>query len=338
MKRALVAKSETDLQSKGLMKRIGNIYQGICSIENLRLADEFARLGKTERPEIKEHDKNREANLLAIREMLLNKTYKTSEYKNFIVRETKEREISCLPYYPDRIVHYAVMIYLEGMFTAVFTRDTYSSIKKRGIHALGRAVKKSLKDTEGAIFCLKIDVKKFYPNVDHAILKSLLRRKIKDLDLLWLLDEIIDSCSGIPIGNYLSPWFANFYLAYFDHWIKEKMGVKHYVRYCDDMAIFAGSKPHLHELLANIRQYLSTELKLEVKRNYQIFPIEVRGVDIVGYVYRKKYTRLRKRNKQAFARAIAKKKPRASIESYKGMAKHANCINLVKKLLPNGTY
>jgi RNA-directed DNA polymerase len=133
--------------------------------------------------------------------MLLNKTYKTSPYTTFKVFEPKEREVFRLPYFPDRITHHAIMNILEPIFVSVFTNDTYSCIKGKGIHAAVESVKKALQDKSGTVYCLKLDIKKFYPNIDHDVLKQLLRRKIKDKDLLWLLDEIIDSAPGLPIGN-----------------------------------------------------------------------------------------------------------------------------------------
>jgi retron-type reverse transcriptase len=203
------------------MKRINNLYKQICSIENLMLADSIARKGKLTQPGILRHDQIREKNIRDLHLMLKNKTFTTSAYTTFTIYEPKERLIFRLPYYPDRIVHHAVMNILEPIFVSTFTADTYSCIKKRGIHAAAAAVKNALKDTADTNFCLKLDIKKFYPNVDHEILKQLLRKKIKDQDLLWLLDGIIDSAEGLPIGNYLSQYFANFYLTYFDHWMKE---------------------------------------------------------------------------------------------------------------------
>src|SRR5690606_24192648 len=169
-----------------------------------------------------QHDRNREANIQALHEMLRHRAYKTSAYDTFTVFETKEREVYRLPYFPDRITHHAIMNVLEPIFVSVFTADTYSCIKGKGIHAASYAVKRALKDVQGTQYCLKLDIKKFYPSIDHWTLKTLLMRKFKDKNLLWLLFEIIDSAPGVPIGNYLSQYFANFYLAYFDHWLKEE--------------------------------------------------------------------------------------------------------------------
>jgi retron-type reverse transcriptase len=315
------------------MKRISNLYERICSVENLQLADSIARKGKLTQPGVIMHDRNRDNNIQQLHEMLKNKTYKTSDYTTFTIYEPKERLIFRLPYYPDRIVHHAVMNILEPIFIATFTADTYSCIKKRGIHAAARAVKKALRDSAGTQYCLKLDIKKFYPNVDHGVLKQLLRRKIKDSDLLWLLDGIIDSAEGLPIGNYLSQYLANFYLTYFDHWLKEELWVKYYFRYADDMVILSGNKEDLHVILAEIRNYLQENLKLKIKDNYQVFPIDSRGIDFVGYVFRHSHILLRKSIKQGFARMLDRNKNTQSIASYYGWALHCNSRNLLRKLL-----
>jgi retron-type reverse transcriptase len=315
------------------MKRIGNLYQQMYSIENLQLADKIARKGKAKQPGVIEHDKNRDEDILRLREMLINKTYSTSAYTTFTIHEPKERIIFRLPYFPDRIVHHAVMNVLEPVFVSTFTTDTYSCIKGRGIHAAARAVKEALKDDFGTQYCLKLDIRKFYPNIDHEVLKQLLRRKIKDNDLLWLLDEIIDSTEGLPIGNYLSQYFANFYLTYFDHWIKEEKRVRYYFRYADDLVILSDSKEYLHALLSEIRGYMASKLRLEIKANYQVFPVDVRGIDFVGYVFRHSHIRLRKSIKQNFARMIARTNNPQSVASYYGWACHCNSKNLLKKLL-----
>jgi RNA-directed DNA polymerase len=328
----LVPKGKAIFQNKG-MKRIGNLYERICSIENLQLADSIARKGKATQPGIIQHDKRRDQNILDLHRALINKTYITSEYTTFTIYEPKERLIFRLPYYPDRITHHAIMNVLEPIFVSTFTANTFSCIKKRGIHATANSLKHALTDATGTQYCLKLDIKKFYPSIDHKILKQLLRRKFKDNDLFWLLDGIIDSAEGLPIGNYLSQYLANFYLTYFDHWLKEAMQVKHYFRYADDMVILADNKPYLHELLSEIKEYLNANLNLAIKKDYQVFPVDERGIDFVGYVFRHTHVRMRKGIKQNFARAVAKNKGPQSIASYIGWAKHCNSKHLLKKIL-----
>jgi retron-type reverse transcriptase len=326
------------------MKRIGNLYDEIISIENLQIADEKARKGKIRSYGVQFHEKNREANLLSLHESLKNQTFKTSNYHIFKIYEPKEREIYRLPYYPDRIVHHAIMNVLEPIWVSLFNNDTYSCIKNRGIHAAAKNVKFALKrDIAGTRYCLKIDVRKFYPSIDHDILKKVIRRRIKDKSLLWLLDEIIDSVpSGVPIGNYLSQYFANIYLAYFDHWLKEEKHVRYYWRYADDIVILAPNKDVLHELLHEMRAYLRDNLKLTVKRNYQVFPVDSRGIDFLGYVFYHSHTLLRKSIKHNLFRRVAKMNKRKIIptkEQYKqqicswwGWCKYCDSINLMSKI------
>lgn len=326
------------------MKRVGDIFDKVISLENLRLADEKARKGKLHSYGVQLHDKNHEANLLSLHESLKNGTFKTSKYHIFKIYEPKEREIFRLPYFPDRILHHAIMNVLEPIWVSVFNKDTYSCIKNRGIHACAKNVKHALKqDPDGTRYCLKIDVRKLYPSIDHEILKQVVRRKIKDGRLLALLDEIIDSVpSGVPIGNYLSQYFANLYMAYFDHWLKETKGVKYYWRYADDIVILAPNKEVLHSLLHDIRAYLRDNLKLKVKRNYQVFPVDSRGINFLRYVFYHSHTLLRKSIKQKLCRRVAKlnkRKVAPTKEQYKqqicswwGWCKYCDSINLMSKL------
>jgi RNA-directed DNA polymerase len=314
------------------MKRKGNLYEQVYSFSNLELADTIAQKGKQKQYGVITHNKNRTENLTKLQNMLMDKTFRTSQYTTFKVYEPKERLVFRLPYFPDRILHHAIMNVLEPMFVACFTADTYSCIKGRGIHSASKKLKNCLQDTVGTQYCLKMDIRKFYPSVDHAILKNLLRRKIKDNDLLQLLDEIIDSAEGLPIGNYLSQHFANYYLTGFDHWIKEVKKVKYYFRYADDIVVLAEDKPYLHQLRAEITQYLGGQLNLQVKGNYQVFPVAKRGIDFLGYVFFHSHTLLRKTIKKRFAKAVTRKSTKETIASYNGWAKHANTTNLLNKL------
>lgn len=314
------------------MKRFGQLFDKVISVENLQIADYLASRGKAKQPGVIKHLKDQDANILRLHEILKNGDYKTSGYKQFTIHEPKERIISRLPYYPDRIVHHAIMNVLEPILVPVFTADTYSCIKGRGVHSAAAKLEEVLRGVADTTYCLKIDIEKFYPSIDHNILKDLLRRKIKDNQLLALIDEIIDSAEGLPIGNYLSQYLANLYLSGFDHWLKETMRIEHYFRYCDDMVILYHSKVYLHQLLSDIRWYLTQNLNLKVKSNYQIFPVESRGIDFLGYVFRHDYVRLRKSIKKGYARAVLSGKPQATIAAYQGWAKHADTLHLSQKL------
>lgn len=332
------------------MKRFGYLYDKICDMDNLKEAHRNARKDKLYYREVKMVDENPDYYLQKIHDMLINEEYEVSPYNISIINDKgKERELMKLPYYPDRIIQWAIMLQLEKIFMSVFICSTCASLAGRGIHTASSKIREYLKDDpKGTKYCYKIDVRHFYPSINHKILKSLLRKKIKDNKLLRLLDKIIDSSGGevgIPIGSYLSQYLANFYLAYFDHWIKEELGVKYYVRYMDDIVILAGTKEELHTLHMKISEYLSTHLQLTIKGNWQIFPTAVRGVDFVGYRHFYGYQLLRKGTYKRFRRKMLKirrkkskgkpinRKDWSSFNSYKGWLLWCNSHNLSNRYL-----
>lgn len=286
------------------MKRIGYLFEKICTIENINLADAKARKGKKNRKEIVEHDLRPEDNQKLL-ESLLNGTYTTSKYKTFKIYEPKERLIYKLPYYPDRIVHHAIMNVMEPIWVNTFIKNTYSCIKGRGIKGAYVAVKYALKDINNTQYCLKVDVKKFYPSINHDVLMEKLKKKIKDEKLLNLLHNIVYSTDGVPIGNYLSQFFANIYLTDLDHKIKEEWGVKYYFRYADDMVFLHDNKEDLHLFLNLLKSELS-KIKLELKPNYQIYKVDDRGLDFIGFVFYHDNILLRKNIKKSIYRKIHK--------------------------------
>lgn len=288
------------------MKRYGNLYARICDIGNLREAAHNAASGKRRRSEVTAFFARLEENLEQLHRELTEKRYKTSPYDVFVKFEGKRREIYKLPF-RDRVVHWAIMQVLEPIWTPQFTADTHACIKGRGMHSLLRKLREDLRnDPEGTAYCLKLDVRKFYPSIDHDKMKAVVRRKIKDPEVLWLLDGIIDSAPGVPIGNYISQYFANLYLSELDHLLKEVAGVRYYYRYADDMVLLAGDKPTLHGWLVLINDWLNEERCVDLKSNYQVFPVESRGIDFVGYVTFHTHCLARKKNKQGLCRELAK--------------------------------
>lgn len=222
---------------------------------------------------------------------------------------------------------------MEGIWRKIFIKNTYSSIRGRGIHKCAKDLYKDLQNNvEETQYCLKLDIRKFYPSLDHEILYQIIQKKIKDKWLLKLLKGIIDSAKGVPIGNYLSQFFANLYLTYFDHWIKEDVRCKYYYRYADDIVILDNNKDHLRNILIAIKFYFHSILKLELKPNYQIFPVEDRGVDFVGYVFRHRYRLLRKSIKikmsklihRYVSKRISKEIFESRMTSYRGWLKFCN--------------
>ena len=287
-------------------------------------------------------DSNPGKYLIPLQESLINKTYQTSEYSSFIKNDKgKEREIFRLPYYPDRICQWAIMLQIEDILINTFIHDTFASIPNRGIHKALKRVNKAMNDREGTQYCLKFDIKKYFPSINQDILKTLLRKKFKDEDLLWLLDEIIDSADeGIPIGNYLSQYLANFYLTYFDHWMKEDKKCKYYFRYMDDIVILHENKEYLHQLKKDIENYLDKNLNLRLKENWQAFPTYIRGIDFIGYRSFGDYALLRKSTAKNIKNKVKeiqlrelKKGDVNSIMSYMGWLEYCNSYNFKQKYL-----
>lgn len=315
-------------------------------MDNIRAAHHNARKGKLHYREVKMVDADPEEYLGRIQAMLRDKTFCNSTYKVFVKRgRRKDRVIHKLPYYPDRIVHHCIVQVLEPIWMAGFISDTLACIKGRGIHRGAAKIKHALRDdTEGTRYCLKMDVRKFYPSMDHHVLKGILARKIKDPDVMWLLGHIIGSTeAGVPIGNYLSQYFGNVYLSGLDHWAKEVLNHKYYIRYCDDIVILGPDKPGLHETRRKIEAYMRQRLKLSLKDNWQIFPVAIRGTDFLGYRFYPGYTLLRKSTAIQFRRSMANLKDRwqrmppisvlSAVMSYYGWMRHANCLRLWHKYI-----
>lgn len=311
-------------------------------MENIRLAHENAKKHKTKYEDVRIVDSNLEFYLKQIQEMLVKKTYKTSPYVTFKRNfNGKEREIFKLPYFPDRIVHHCIMQVIEPIWRRCLIRDTYSSIKGRGIEDGRKRILRAIKDEKNTKYCLKLDIHKFYPSINHNILKDVIRKKIKCRDTLQLLDSIIDSTKGVPIGNYLSQYFGNVYLCSLDHLLKEHYKVRYYYRYCDDLILFASEKGRLRYLLKKLINYCKYLKDLSVKSNYQIFPLSIRGLDFLGYRFFRHYILLRKRIVQNFKKKLVyvrknykKMTPEKIINgimSYYGWMTHANSYNLMRK-------
>lgn len=322
------------------MKRKGYLFERICSMENLLQAFQNASNGKRKRDEVKRFEADLDTNLRQLQVELTTRTYTTSAYEVFAKYEPKRREIYKLPF-RDRVVQWAIMQVLEPVWTPQFTSDTHACIRGRGIHSLLRQLRTDLRrDPDGTRYCLKIDVRKFYPSIDHGILKQVIRRKLKDPDVLWLLDGIIDSASGVPIGNYISQYFANLYLSELDHLLKEDVGVRYYYRYADDIVLLSDSKEYLSGVLVYINHYLNDSRLLTLKSNFQIYPVESRGIDFVGYVTYHTHCLARKRNKQGLCRELAalRKKGlpdeeiRLRVASRMGFMKHCDSNHLLKIL------
>lgn len=282
------------------MKRHGNLWPQVISFESLLHAAEQARKGKRFRPAVAAFHFSQERALWKLHEELAAQTYRPGEYRSFYIYEPKKRQISAAPY-RDRVVHHALVNVLEPIYERTFIHDSYACRKGKGTHA---GVKRCQEFAQRYRYVLKADVQKFFPSLDHEILKSLVARKIKDPDVLWLVSQIIDGSNpqeeilnyfpgddlftpnerrrGIPIGNQTSQFFANVYLDPLDHFIKDRLGIKGYVRYVDDFLVFAADKHFLADVRDQISDFLiRLRLRLHPAKSVT-FPVK-EGIRFLGY-------------------------------------------------------
>lgn len=320
------------------MKKVNNIFYLIADMDNLRLAHYNARKGKLHYTEVIHVNENEDVFLKELQRLILTREFKNSKYRQFTLNDKgKSREIYSLPYFPDRILHHAILQIIEPIWKKILIRDTFQSIKGRGVNDGRRRIEKMLRNND-VKYCLQLDIQKYYPSIDNEILKSIIRKKIADPDVLWLLDEIIDSVQGVPIGNYLSQYFGNIYLAYFDHWVKEKLKIKYYLRYADDIILMHDDKDYLQYCFVKIEYYLEKNLKLKIKGNYQVYPIRKRRIDFLGFKFDLRKTYLRKRLARNFKKAAKKyndgdASKAKSLTSYFGWMKHSDSWNLWNKYI-----
>lgn len=307
------------------MKTYKNLFDQLIDLDNIKLAHYNARKDKAFYASVKEVDANLDEVAKQIQEMLINDTYEitANDYTSEVINDKwKERVLEKLAY-PHRIIQHDIMLTAKPIFMEVFCNFVCASLDWRWIHHAVKLMNKYMKDKENTQYCLKIDIRKFYPNIDREILKNLLRKKFRDEKLLKLFDKIIDSApgeKGVPIWSYLSQYLANYYLAYFDHYLKEELKCKYVIRYMDDIVIFNKDKKRLYETLEKIKEYLDKNLKLEVKHNYQVFPTAIRGVDFVWYRFFYDFTLLRKstakRMKKRMREIKAKKTDKGKLLNY----------------------
>lgn len=330
------------------MKRAGNLWHKIVDLENIKLAHQQARRKKAFYTEVKMVDADIERYCKQIQEMLVNKTFTTSDYEKEVRFDgRKERVIYKLPYFPDRIVQHALLNIIGSILTKSFIRDTFQSIQGRGTYDAMMRVKKLVRSENCPQYALKIDVSKYYPSVDNNLLKELIRRKIKCKDTLWLIDNIIDSTNGLPIGNYTSQHFGNLYLNWFDWWMKQEVKPVGYYRYCDDIVVLGNSVKELCSIKEKMLEKLAL-LKLSIKHSWSICDVRHQGLDFVGFRFRPGYTKLRKNIAKNFAdmcvfvKSNLKTMPYdialSKLMAYKGWVKYSNAKGLWRHHLTAALY
>jgi len=344
------------------MKSHNNLYPKIISYNNLFLAYENARKNKTNKNYVIEFERNLNENIKSLRTELLFHSYQLKPLKTFILRDPKTRKISKSDF-RDRVIHHALINVIESIFDKTFIYDSCANRKGKGnLFALKRFDEFKRKvsrngKTNGWFnnnqikgYCLKADIKHYFQEVNHNILLDILKRKINDKKVIWLINKVLKNLpavgegepeKGMPLGNLTSQFFANVYLNELDYFVKQKLKAKYYIRYVDDFVILHSSKEQLEEWKDKINNFLNNDLRLELHpEKSKIIPLS-KGIDFVGFRNFYYFRLLRKRNinnmkskiKQYKENKIPKVKLFKIYLGWKAYAKWADTLKIREEIL-----
>ncbi len=345
------------------MKRHRNLFEQITAFRNLLLAARKAQRGKRFGGATAAFNHHLEGELLRLQQELRSYRYRPGPPRQFAIYDPKPRLITAAPY-RDRVLHHAVCNVIEPIFERTFIRDSYACRKAKGTHA---AVDRLTQAMRRNAYALQCDVSKYFPSIDHEILKQLLRRKIACRDTLWLLDLIVDTAPpqeqgsryfpgddlftpltrrrGIPIGNQTSQFFANVYLDPLDHFLKDRLRVRDYLRYCDDFVVLGQHKRDLWSVRQAVETFLASELRLALHPTkqwvrpvgaavdflgYRVFPTHRRLLRTSGYRFQR---RLRAMQRAYAGGRITPEQVRQRVAAWLGHARHADTYGLRTAIL-----
>jgi RNA-directed DNA polymerase len=342
------------------MKTYKNLYSRIYSLDNLIIAWKKARKGKTKKIYVKKFEENFYENILILHKELKYKMYSPKPLKTFILRDPKTRKIS-KSHFRDRIVHHALCNIIEPLFDKTFIYDSCANRKCKGnLFAIQRFDKFKRKISKnGKIngwfnnnqvkgYCLKADIKHYFEEVDLKILIKIIKRKLSDKWVIWLIKKILNNDEvsnqikkGMPLGNLTSQFFANVYLNELDYFIKHELKVKYYIRYVDDFVILCSSKSQLKIWKGQIEEFLQLHLKLELHSDKSRIISLSRGIDFVGFRNFYYHKLLRKRNiknieskiREFRNEEISKEKILESFQGWNAYAKWGNTFRLRRKIV-----
>lgn len=349
------------------MKRLGDVWPRLVSFDNLLAAHRKARRGKRSRSGVAEFGLGLEHQLIELQSELENGTYRPRPYRLFTIYERKPRLIAAASF-RDRVVHHAVMNVIEGPVDRTFIADSYACRRGKGVHL---AVDRYQPWAQTYRYVLKMDVQQYFPSIDHALLKEKLARRIKDRRVLALLDQIIDGSpknsaapsyypdddlftpllrrTGIPIGNLTSQFFANLFLDDLDHYVKQTLHIRPYLRYVDDMVVLDDDKQRLAEIRDAVRAKLETE-RLRLHPNKVHITRTIDGLNLLGYLVFPTHRRLRSDNGHRFVRTLRRlqrgyanqrltwQDVNATVQSWIGHALHADTEGLRRTIFSQAVF
>ena len=318
------------------MKQFIHTYDSIITIEKLLKAwQEFLRDKKNRKDVILFQAKLMD-NISALFHDLKNKTYVHGDYTAFNISDPKPRKIHKATV-RDRLLHHLIYQELYEYFNKKFIHDSYSCRINKGTHkAINRFrdfFRKVSKNNTKTCWVLKCDIKKFFANIDHQILKKILSKCLFDIDTLWLLSRVIDSFeTGLPLGNLTSQLLVNVYMNEFDQFMKRELKVKYYIRYADDFVILQNDKIYLENLIPKINTFLEEKLKLLLHPDKVFIKTIASGVDFLGWVHFPKHRVLRTATKRKMLRNVKDSPKPETVQSYLGMISHGNTLKLKSQI------
>lgn len=318
--------------------QLTHIFEEVIAVENLLDAwQEFIR-GKRKRQDVQEFQMRLMDNIFALHHDLANRAYRHGGYHAFNISDPKPRIIHKASV-RDRLLHHALYRKLYPFFDKTFIADSYSCRVHKGTHKslnrfreFGYIVSKNNTRT---CQVLKCDIKKFFANIDHAVLMKILHAYIPNAEILWLLENVIESFSsarlgiGLPLGNLTSQLLVNIYMNEFDQWVKHKLKAAHYIRYADDFVIISEDRGVLEKRLPLIRDFLHDELKLELHPHKVSIQTLASGIDFLGWVHFPDHRVLRTSTRRRMFRGIKNAEGKTEIvQSYLGLMGHGNTRKL----------
>ena len=323
------------------MKKFENSYKDIIKVENLlRAWEEFLR-GKKNRNDVLIFQTKLMDNIYELHEELTTKKYVHGKYQSFNISDPKPRNINKANV-KDRLLHHLLYQELYPYFDKQFIHDSYSCRLQKGTH---KAVdqfrifaRKVSQNNTKTCWILKCDIKKFFANIDHVILKKILVKYINDSDILWLLGQVVDSFHsgregvGLPLGNLTSQLLVNIYMNEFDKFAKHALKLNHYVRYADDFVIFHQDRDYLEAIIKPISQFLEGELRLQLHPQKVFIKTLSSGVDFLGWVHFSHYRVLRTTTKRRMLKRIKDCPTDETIASYTGLLRHGNTHLILQKI------
>jgi retron-type reverse transcriptase len=275
------------------MKTHKRLWDKFISRENFELAAKKAVKSKKSKRSVKNFLRNKDENIEKLRRALIDGTYRTSKYETFIIYEPKQRIIYKLPLYPDHVLHHALINVLGPIWQGEFIHDSYACIPGRGLLSASQRTMQFVRRNK---YVLQCDIRKFFPSINHEIMKDIVRRKVNDRRLMRVLSEVIDSVGGntnLPIGNLTSQWMGNVYLNELDMFVKHVLHWRDYIRYCDDFCLYGDDKQKLRDAKSKIVKFLRENLNMELSKSAVKRTSD--GIGFIGYRHFKNFVLIRKK-------------------------------------------